>query len=160
MLNSMVELKKEIAPFTKEIFQSSVTLLHGTCHGINGTDVQEFIKQTVANFGNLAETLKFLNSALEFKNDVGSLSMQVFNDLVDKLETLKEKGLFTFLERAVEILEKVGLKFNEMDLETAKPIRGVFSMLSALKRPEVQEGLGVLIELSTVMSAVKEKPAA
>jgi hypothetical protein len=32
-------------------------------------------------------------------------------------------------------------------------------MLSALKRKEVQEGLGVLIELSTVAAAMKEPTA-
>ena len=157
-LNSVIELKREIAPFTKEMFQSSISFLHGTCHGLNGDDVQALIKQFVANIGNMGESLKVLNSVLEFKKDFGSLGELVFNDAVEKLEFLKQKGLFTFLERLLEILERVGLKMNELDLEAAKPVRGVFGMLSAMKRSEVQEGLGVLVELSTLMSALKAEP--
>ncbi|MCG8334609.1 MAG: DUF1641 domain-containing protein [Proteobacteria bacterium] len=159
-LSSMIELKKEIEPYSRDIFQSYVSFLHSTLHGIDGEDVKEALKQTLANMGNLAESIRLLNSALEFKKDVGSLSLLFFNDLVDKLEIVKNKGLFTFLKKMTTILEKIGLKFNETDLENAKPIRGVFGMLSALRRSDVQDGLGILIELSSVMAAVKEKPAA
>jgi uncharacterized protein YjgD (DUF1641 family) len=43
-----------------------------------------------------------------------------------------------------------------LDLADAKPITGIWGMMSALKRKEVQEGLGVLIELSTVAAALKQ----
>jgi uncharacterized protein YjgD (DUF1641 family) len=158
-LNSMIELKQDITPYTREMFQSSVAFLHGTTHGLNGEDAQDLIKQSVANMGNIAESLKILNSVLEFKKDIGSLSELVFNDVVEKLEVLKKKGLFSSLEGLIATLERVGTKMNEIDLNKTKPIRGVFGMLSALRRPEVQEGLGVLIELSTVMTAIKQEPA-
>jgi hypothetical protein len=159
-LNSMIELKQDIAPYTREMFQSYVGFLHETFHGLNGGDARELIKQSVANIGNVGESLKLLNSVLEFKKDIGSLGLSVFNDLVERLETLKQRGLFVTFEKLVGLLERMGLKFNEMDLNQAKPIRGIFGMLSVLRRPEVQEGLGILVELSTVVSAVKETPAA
>ncbi|MEN8198942.1 MAG: DUF1641 domain-containing protein [Thermodesulfobacteriota bacterium] len=48
---------------------------------------------------------------------------------------------------------------QEVDFQEVEPVRGIFGMMGAMKRPEVQEGLGVLIELSTVMSALKQEPA-
>jgi uncharacterized protein YjgD (DUF1641 family) len=83
----------------------------------------------------------------------------VFNDFVEKLEFLKQKGLFTFLDKLVVILERVGLKMNEIDLEKAKPIKGIWGLLSAVRKTEVQESLGILVELATVVSAIKEQPA-
>jgi uncharacterized protein YjgD (DUF1641 family) len=47
---------------------------------------------------------------------------------------------------------------QHIDFEKVQPIRGIWGMMSALKRPEVQEGLGILVELSTVMTALKPEP--
>lgn len=48
---------------------------------------------------------------------------------------------------------------QQVDFEKIEPIRGIWGMMSAMKRPEVQEGLGILVELSTVMTALKQAPA-
>ncbi len=57
----------------------------------------------------------------------------------------------------IGVTERVGLKMKEIDFSTTEPVKGIFGMMAALKRPEVQEGLGVLIELSTVMPALKQE---
>ncbi len=48
----------------------------------------------------------------------------------------------------------------EVYFRKVEPIRGIWGMMSAMKRPEVQEGLGILVELSTVMTALKQEPVA
>ena len=47
---------------------------------------------------------------------------------------------------------------QQVDFEKIEPIRGIWGMMSAMKRPEVQEGLGILVELSTVITALKKQP--
>ena len=158
MLNRMMEFKQDIAPYTKDMFNESVSLLSDTCHGFQPGDMKELLKQTVANMDNIAKSLKVLNSIMEFKTDAATLTKLAFNDIVERLEDLKQRGVFTAIETMLGTVERVGLKLSQTDFDKARPVKGVFGMMAALRRPEVQEGLGVLIELSTVMTAVKEQP--
>ncbi len=72
---------------------------------------------------------------------------------------VQQRGVLEAFEQVLAVTERVGAKIQEVNFSEAKPVRGVFGMMSALRRPEVQEGLGVLIELSTVMTALKKDPA-
>lgn len=159
MLNRMMEFKQDIAPYTKDMFGESIALLSDTCHGFQADDMKEVLKQTVANMDNIADSLKVLNSVMEFKKDAAVLTKLAFNDIVERLEDLKKRGVFTAIETMMGTVERVGLKLSQTDFDQVQPVKGVFGMMAALRRPEVQEGLGVLIELSTVMTAVKEQPA-
>ena len=58
----------------------------------------------------------------------------------------------------MEIGERVSARVKAINLDEVKPVTGIFGMLSALKRPEVQEGLGILLELAAVMSVLKQPP--
>ena len=128
-----------------------------TLQGFEGENLQELLKQFIVNMGNLAEGMKMLGSLMEMKSDAGSLSGLAFNELVERLECLKQRGVFDAFEQMIGVTERVGLKMKEIDFSTTEPVRGIFGMMAALKRPEVQEGLGVLIELSTVMPALKQE---
>ena len=102
--------------------------------------------------------MKLLSSMMDMKRDVELLSGPIINDVVERLEGFKQRGLFDDFQQMLDIGEQVSIKMKAVDLAGAKPITGIFGMISALKRPEVQEGLGVLIELSTVASALKHMP--
>lgn len=159
MLNRMMEFKQDIEPYTKDMFNESVSFLSDTCHGFQSDDMKAVLKHSLANMGNIAESLKLLNSVMEFKQDAAALTQEAFNDIVERLEDLKQRGVFTAIEALMGTAEKVGMKLSQTDFDKAKPVKGIFGMMAALRRPDVQEGLGVLIELATVMTAVKEQPA-
>ena len=157
-LNSIMDLKRDVQPYTKDIFQEATLHLQTALQGFEGENLQELIKQFIVNMGNIAEVMKMLSSMMEMKRDVELLSGPMINDVVERLEGFKQRGLFDDFQRMLDIGEQVSVKMKEVDLTKAKPITGIFGMMSALKRPEVQEGLGVLIELSTVASALKYNP--
>lgn len=155
-LDRAMEFKKDFEPLSKDVFQELVIQLQTTLNGFEGENLQELLKQFVVNMGNLAEGMKMLGSLMEMKSDAGALSGLAFNELVERLECLKQRGVFAAFEQMISITEQVGTKMKEVDLATTEPVRGVFGMISALRRPEVQEGLGVLIELATVLPALKQ----
>ena len=95
---------------------------------------------------------------MDMKKDAGNLSKLAFNDSIERLERLKQRGTFETFEQVLEMTERVGNKIQQVDFEKVEPIRGIWRMISAMKRPEVQEGLGILVELSTVMTALKQQP--
>jgi len=156
-LNRFMEFKRDFEPYSKDIFHEVVSFLQTTCHGLEPGDMQDLFRQVVLNMGNMADGLKMLGTALEFKRDASTLSKLAFDDLVERLECLKQKGVFDAFEQVLDVTERVGSKLQHTDFDKVQPVRGVFGMMAALRRPEVQEGLGVLIELSTVMTALKEK---
>jgi uncharacterized protein YjgD (DUF1641 family) len=157
-LDKVMEFKKDFEPYSKDLFRELVNQLQTTLQGFEGEDLRELLRQLVVNMGNLAEGMKMLGSLMDMKRDAGTLSSLAFNELIERLECLKQRGVFDAFEQMITITERVGTRMQELDLSTTQPVRGVFGMMSALKRPEVQEGLGVLMELSTVMAALKEEP--
>jgi hypothetical protein len=155
-LNSIMDFKRDFEPYGKDMFHELTLQLQTALHGFEGENLRELIKQFIVNMGNIAETMKLLSSFMDMKRDVAELSGPVFNDIVERLDGLKKRGLFDDFERMMTIGERVSAKMKSIDLNKVKPVTGIFGMMAALKRKEVQEGLGVLIELSTVAAALKD----
>lgn len=155
-LDKAMEFKKDFEPYSKDLFKELVNQLQTTLQGFEGENLQELLKQFIVNMGNLAEAMKMLGSLMDMKKDAAPLSGMAFNDLVERLECLKQRGVFEAFEHVVGVTERIGSKMQQIDFTATEPVRGIFGMMAALKRPEVQEGLGVLIELSTVMPALKQ----
>lgn len=158
-LNSIMEFKRDATPYAHAMFHELTLNLQTALQGFEGEQLQELLRQFIVNMGNMAELMKMLSSFMDMKRDAAHLTGPVFNDVVDRLDSLKARGLLDDFERMLAIGERVSAKMKMIDLNKAKPVTGIFGMMSALKRPEVQEGLGVLIELATVAAALKE-PAA
>ncbi len=154
-LNRFMEFKKEFEPYSKEMFKELTAQMETALHGFNPQDLQELVRQFIGNMGNIAEGLKMIGSVMEMRQDASALSKQAFNDVVMRLENLKQRGIFDAAEYLLLLTEQFGTGLKNIDLQEAKPITGIFGMMSAMRRPEVQEGLGVLVELSTAMSALK-----
>lgn len=154
-LDRMMDFKKDFEPLTKAIFHEMTLRLQAAFQGFDGENLQELIRQFIVNMGNMAELMKMLSSMMDMKRDAALLSGPIFNDLIERLDSLKHRGLFDDFERMLEIGERVSSKMKAIDLADAKPVTGFFGMRAALKRKEVQEGLGVLIELATVAAALK-----
>ncbi len=104
----------------------------------------------------MADALGMFGSMMELKRDASTLAKPAFDEAVDRLESLKRKGVFSAFEQVLDVTERMGSRLQSVDLTRAQPVRGIFGMMAALKRPEVQEGLGVLVELATVMAVLKE----
>jgi uncharacterized protein YjgD (DUF1641 family) len=157
-LNNIMEFKKDFEPYSKELFKELTEQLQNTLHGFEPDKLQELLRQFIVNMGNLADGIKMLGSLMDMKKDATSLSKLAFNESIERLENLKQRGTFEALEQVLGMTERVGSKMQQVDFEKIEPIRGIWGMMSAMKRPEVQEGLGILVELSTVMTALKQAP--
>lgn len=155
-LNSVMEFKRDATPYAHAMFHELTLNLQTALQGFEGEQLQELLRQLIVNMGNIAEAMKMLSSFMDLKRDAAHLTGPIFSDVVDRLDSLKARGLLDDFERMMAIGERVSAKMKTIDLNNAKPINGIWGMMSALKRPEVQEGLGVLIELATVAAALKE----
>jgi hypothetical protein len=156
MLNRFMEFRKDFEPFTKDIFHETVMFLQETTKGFDPDALGRLLKEFINNIGNMAEGLRILGSLMDLKRDASALAKPAFDEMVDRLEALKQKGVFSAFDQVLDVTERMGTRLQSVDLSQAQPVRGIFGMMAALKRPEVQEGLGVLVELATVISVLKE----
>ena len=157
-LNKFVEFSNDFKPYSKDVFKELTEQLQKSLHGFEPEELQELIRQCVVNMGTIAESLKMLGSLMDMKKEASTLSKLAFNDSIERLEILKNRGAFEAFEQLLLVTERIGGRMQQVDFEQTRPIRGLWGMMSAMKRPEVQEGLGILVELSTVMTALKQKP--
>ncbi|MCI5209660.1 MAG: DUF1641 domain-containing protein [Candidatus Electrothrix sp. ATG2] len=155
-LNSIMEFKRDFAPYGQDMFHELVLQLQTALQGFEGENLQELIRQFIVNMGNMAEMMKQLNSFMDLKRDVAQLSGPVVDDIIERLDGFKKRGLFDDLAQMLEIGERVSSRVKAINLDEVKPVTGIFGMLSAMKRPEVQEGMGILLELAAVMSVLKK----
>ena len=154
-LDQMMELKEELAPLTKPMFEEVVQTLDQVTHGFDADAMKELIKQFAMNMGNMAEAIKMLGSIMELKKDTEQITKDAFQDAIIRLEELKQKGFFDSMGKLMDMSEKVGQKMLTLEPEKIKPVTGVFGLYSAIRKKEVQEGLGIMIELLSVLSVLK-----
>ena len=154
-LDQMMELKEDLIPLGKPMMEELIQALDQATHGFDVDALKELIKQFSLNLSNLAQALAMVGSLVELKNDSGQIAKDAFDDAIIRLEDLKQKGFFASMGKLLNMGELVGQKMLELDTTKAKPVKGVFGLYSSMNRKEIQEGLGVMMEMLTVLSVLK-----
>lgn len=113
-LNTIMEFKKDFEPYSKELFKELTEQLQNTLHGFDADNLQELLRQFIVNMGNLADGIKMIGSLMDMKKDAASLSKLAFNESVERLEHLKQRGTFEALEQVLGMTERVGSKCNRL----------------------------------------------
>ena len=107
-------------------------------------DLTFFIKKLMRNIKNLTFLLEQLKNLTDFSHAVGPLLKTTVPHIISAFDQLEQKGL-------LRIVTKFPAK---VDLSQAQEV-GLFGMLQALREKEIRQGLGVLLELTRGLSAVK-----
>lgn len=156
-LNGLIDLKKDLEPVSKLVFGEAILALDKATHGFNGQDLAHLTQMAILNMGNMAEMMKMLGSVMELKHISDDLAKQALESAIEKLEELKKKGVLDGMVKLGEMGQKMAAKAATLDLSQVKPVTGLFGMLGALKKPEVQKGLGVALELAGLLGALTEE---
>jgi hypothetical protein len=114
-LDKFMEFKKDFEPYSKDLFKELTEQLQTTLHGFQPENLQELLRQFIVNMGNMADGLKILGSLMDMKKDASALSKLAFNDSIERLETLKQRGTFEALEQVLGMTERVGGKIKQVD---------------------------------------------
>ncbi len=96
-----------------------------------------------------------LSTGLEVLKKVGSsYSAEQMQQIGDGLVRLVGCLYKLSTPQALDLLEKAADLPSQVDLAGAKPV-GMWGMLGALARPEVKEGMGVALELTSSLARLK-----
>ena len=142
---SVKELKEQLAPRVNEAVQALIVELADVEADFQLEDLTFFIKKLMRNVKNLTFLLEQLKTLIDFAQAVEPLLKTTVPHVINTFDEMEQKGL-------LRLFTKVPAK---VDFSQAKEV-GLFGMLQAMRDKEVRQGLGVLLELTRGLSAVRE----
>ena len=142
--NSVKELKEQLTPRVNEAVQALIVELADVEADFQLEDLTFFIKKLMRNVKNFTFLLEQLKNLIDFAQAVEPLLKTTVPHVISAFDELEQKGL-------LGLVTKFPAK---VDLSQAQEV-GLFGMLQALRDKEIRQGLGVLLELTRGLSAVK-----
>lgn len=141
---SIKELREQLAPRVNEAVKALIIELADLEADFQLEDLIFLIKKVMRNIKNLNFALEQLKNLIDFSRAVEPLLKSTVPQIIAVLDELEQKGVL-----------KIVTDFPaKLDFSKAKDV-GAYGMLRAMSDKEVQEGLGVLLEITKGMSALK-----
>ena len=141
---SIKELREQLAPRVNEAVKALIIELADLEADFQLEDLIFLIKKIMRNIKNLNFALEQLKNLIDFSRAVEPLLKSTVPQIIAVLDELEQKGIL-----------KIVTDFPaKLDFSKAKDV-GAYGMLRAMSDKEVQEGLGVLLEITKGMSALK-----
>ena len=142
--NSVKELKEQLAPRVNEAVQALIVELADVEADFQLEDLTFFIKKLMRNIKNFTFLLEQLKNLIDFAQAVEPLLKNTVPHVISAFDEMEQKGLLGLVTKFP----------TKVDLSQAQEV-GLFGMLQAMREKEIRQGLGVLLELTRGLSAVK-----
>ena len=133
-----------MAPRVNEAVQALIVQLADVEADFQLEDLTFFVKKLMRNVKNFTFLLEQLKNLIDFAQAVEPLLKTTVPHAISAFDELEQKGL-------LGLVTKFPAK---VDLSQAQEV-GLFGMLQALRDKEIRQGIGVLLELTRGLSAVK-----
>ena len=143
--SAIAELREQLAPRVNEAVSALILELVDVEEDFQIEDLVFFSKKLLRNIKNLTYALDQLKNLMDFAKAVEPLLKVTIPQLIGYLDELEQKGL---LKIFTDVPSKIDFR-NAQDV-------GMFGLIGKLSDPEIQAGLGVLLELTKGLSALKD----
>lgn len=141
---SIKELREQLAPRVNEAVKALIIALADLESDFQLEDLVFLIKKVMRNIKNLTFALEQLKNLIDFARAVEPLLKSTVPQIIQTFDELEQKGV-------LRVFTDLPAK---LDFSQAEDV-GPFGMLRAASDKEVQTGLGVLLELTRGLSALK-----
>jgi len=143
---SIKELKEQLTPRVNEAVKALIVELVDIEDDFQFEDLIFFTKKVLRNVKNLTFALDQLKNLIDFAIAVEPLLKTTVPQVIASLDELEQKGLLRIFSHVP----------SRIDLRDSKDV-SMFGLVKALSDPEVKAGMGVLIELTKGLSAMKNE---
>jgi uncharacterized protein YjgD (DUF1641 family) len=110
------ELRRDLMPVMTDLFNTAVDELDEISPYFTYEDLLFLGKKMLRNIRNLTMLFERLEGAVDLVNDVTPLSKDIFDELLNRLNTLEQKGYFKFLRGAGTIVDNIVTHYSEEDV--------------------------------------------
>ena len=136
------ELKEDLTIIGKDIFNSMVEELDDVAPYFDTDDLIHLIKKLLRNTKNLNKILTQVESAQDLYQDIQPLTKQFFNEILETLNELDQKGYFEFFRESAKIVDTVVTSFSVEDVRLLR--ENIATILLTAKNMTQPEMLGTI----------------
>ena len=111
------DLKADLNIIAKDIFETAVVELEDVAPYFDSTDMIHLMKKFLRNIRSINQMFDYVEGAYDLFRDVKPLSKDIFNELMEKLHELDQKGLFQFTGELVKIFDTILTEFSVDDVK-------------------------------------------
>lgn len=141
---SIKELKEQLTPRVNEAVKALITELVDIEDDFQLEDLIFFIKKVLRNIKNLTFALDQLKNLIDFVTAVEPLLKTTVPQIIASLDELEQKGLLRIFSHVP----------SKIDFRNSNDV-SMIGLVKALGDPEVKAGMGILLELTKGLSAMK-----
>ena len=134
----MRELKDDLTIIGKDMFNAAVEELQDVAPYFDTGDLVHLLKKLLRNTRNINELMEHFESIQDLVRDVKPLGKQVFDELLDTLNKLDQKGYFEFFTEGAKIIDTVVTSFTVEDIRHLREnITTILLTVKSITQPEM-----------------------
>ena len=134
----MSELKSDLSLIAKDIFEAAVDGLEDVAPYFDSGDLIHLLKKLLRNTKNINRLLTQMESAEDLFADLQPLGKQVFDQLLNTLNELDQKGYFEFFRESIKIVDTVVTSFSTEDVRLLREnIASILLTVKNMTQPEM-----------------------
>jgi hypothetical protein len=140
--SEIADLRDDLLRVSNNIFEDTVEELEEFNETLDMQEVLLLGKKLIRNIGSIKTTFEQLESAKDFLADFNSISSDMFNEVLEKLDEFDRKGYFDLMRKTGDTLDTVAASFSPEDLDQLNAaIPRIADIVRRLSRPEMVERL-------------------
>ncbi len=132
------ELMRDLTPIANDAFRLATEQLEQVQEYVDLNDILRLFKRLLRNTRTLERMLDQLESASELMDTMMPLSDQAFGKAVDALQTMEQKGYFTFAQGGIQIADNIVTSFTADDVKKlGDNIVLILNVVKDMTQPEI-----------------------
>jgi len=136
--SEMLELKNDLTVIGKDMFNAAVEELEDIAPYFEMRDLIHLLKKLLRNTRNINELMEHFESIRDLFHDAKPLGKQVFDELLDTLNKLDQKGYFEFFSEGAKIIDTIVTSFTVDDLRLLREnITTILLTVKSMTQPEM-----------------------
>lgn len=149
----MEELRRDLTPIATDLFNSAAEELDKVSPYFTYEDMIYLGTKLLRNIRNLTSLFERMESAVDFIEDAGPLSKQVFDSTLEKLDRMEKRGYFRFLSTFLQTVDRIISNMSEEDMQQlTQTLPKLADALLELGKTNFAD------DLNAVITAYRDKP--
>jgi len=136
------ELKDDLTLIAKDVLSATIDEFEDIAPFVQTGDFLHLLKKILQNTKNITNVMIQFESALDFLEDAKPVGKELFNDILEKLNDLDQKGYFQFIKGLINVADRVVEHFSEEDVKLlGDNIITILETVKGLTQPEMLSAL-------------------
>lgn len=136
------ELKEDLTLIAKDVLSTTIDEFEDIAPFVQTGDFLHLLKKILRNTINITNVMMQFESALDFLEDAKPVGKELFNDILEKLNDLDQKGYFLFIKELLNVTDNVVEHFTAEDVGLlGDNVIVILETIKSLTQPEMLSAL-------------------